>query len=60
MTVSVQTCAVRWRDFVASAYLRRITQDTRDYNPGKGCRIYRRYEYTIEAVGNLSEKRRRS
>jgi hypothetical protein len=47
----------RWRDYVASAYLRRIMGGSRDFNPGKGGRIYRRYDYTIEAVGILARAR---
>ncbi len=35
----------RWRDYVASAYLRRIMGGSRDFNPGKGGRIYRRYDH---------------
>jgi hypothetical protein len=60
MATSVHTSHARWRDYVASAYLQRISSDTRDYNPGKGGRIYRRYDYTIEAVGILAEARRRA
>jgi hypothetical protein len=60
MAQSIHTATASWRDYVASAYLRRITNDTRDYNPGKGGRIYRRYGYTIDAVGTLAEARRRS
>lgn len=60
MAPSGTTTASRWRDYVASAYLRRITNDTRDFDPGKGGRIYRRYDYTIDAVGILSEARRRT
>lgn len=60
MTPSTHAPRARWRDYVASAYLRRITDDTRDYDPGKGGRIYRRYDYTIEAVGALAETRRRA
>lgn len=59
MAPSNNTTAARWHDYVASAYLRRITNDTRDFDPRKGGRIYRRYDYTIDAVGMLSEARRR-
>jgi hypothetical protein len=60
MAPSSNTTADRWRDYVASAYLRRIMNDTRDFDPAKGGRIYRRYDYTIDAVGILSEARRSS
>jgi hypothetical protein len=60
MVQTIRSATAGWRDYVASAYLRRITSDTRDYNPGKGGRIYRRYDYTIDAVGALAEARRRS
>ncbi|NMC73780.1 MAG: hypothetical protein GYA56_05385 [Geobacteraceae bacterium] len=50
----------RWRDYVAAAYLRRITETGRDFDPGKGGRIYRRYDYTVEAVGILAEARRQA
>jgi hypothetical protein len=48
----------RWPYYVASAFLRRIRPNTADYNPCKGDRIYRRYEYTIDLVGRLTEARR--
>lgn len=51
MASSVIESGTRWRSYVASAYLRRIKPDTVDYSPYRGERIYRRYEYTIEAVG---------
>ncbi len=57
MAQSEKRSTARWRDYVASAYLRRIMGGSRDFNPGKGGRIYRRYDYTIEAVGILARAR---
>jgi len=58
MASSVPESNARWPYYVASAFLRRIRPNTSDYNPRKGDRIYRRYEYTIEVVGRLTEARR--
>jgi hypothetical protein len=58
MASSVSGERALWRDYVASAYLRRIRFGSSDYDPGKGARIYRRYDYTIEVVGILTKARR--